>query len=170
MLKAKPPEIMDTILGFTGSEDVPVLRFVCSLWNDLLKSRRAAIPIREEFCSGRAALGRLSVLKWARAKGCPWEERTCSSAARGGHLPLLQWARDNGCPWDQFTCAKAAANGNLATFQWAVSKSCPCDLLATASAASGGCLELLKWAVDIVGCPWYIDICASAAVFGGHLL
>jgi hypothetical protein len=75
-----------------------------------------------------ASYGRLSVLRWARAKGCPWDAPVCELAAKGGHLKVLQWLRAEGCPWDMWTIHEAAGGGHLEVLQWLRAEGCPWDV------------------------------------------
>jgi hypothetical protein len=76
-------------------------------------------------CNYAAEGGCLSLLKWARARGCHWNGWTCAKAAKNRHLAVLHWARFQGCPWDEDTCAGAAENGHLAVLKWARGMNCP---------------------------------------------
>ena len=92
-------------------------------------------------CEYAAGCGYLSVLKWARAKGCPWNIWTCPKAAENGHLAVLQWARAQGCPLNSWTCAYAAMNGHFAVLQWARAQGCRWDKNKCARAAK----DAMEW-------------------------
>lgn len=67
-----------------------------------------------------ASLGYLSLVQWARAKGCPWNEESCSNTSLNGHLEVLKWLRENGCLWNAYTCSNAAENGHLEVLRMGV--------------------------------------------------
>jgi hypothetical protein len=101
---------------------------------------------RDLLCGYAAEIGSLSLLQWAREKGCCWNEWVCESAAYGGHLAVLEWARQNGCPWDKDTCMKACANGHLVVLQWARAHGCRWDWSHCLTAAKyGGHKPVVKW-------------------------
>ncbi|MCE5318166.1 MAG: ankyrin repeat domain-containing protein [Parachlamydia sp.] len=72
------------------------------------------------FCKLAAAVGRLDLLQWAKAKGFAFDNEVCAAAAAGGHIPVLAWLRQVGCPWDDQTCIAAIHNGHFELLQWAV--------------------------------------------------
>src|SRR5262245_66630356 len=86
-MDALPHEITSLILIFVDDESVPPCRFVCSLWNDLLRHR--PVLRGEELLKRLTLVGRLSVLQWAVRHCSPIPPRNttiCENAAKGGHL------------------------------------------------------------------------------------
>ena len=58
------------------------------------------LDIQEWLYINAAALGSITLLKWARKNDCVMTARACQAAASNGHLHALRWLRENGCPWD----------------------------------------------------------------------
>ncbi|CAB1118393.1 unnamed protein product [Ectocarpus sp. CCAP 1310/34] len=121
--------------ALTADTSVPQLSlsFECGL------RRTAAV------CETVAGLGRLDLLRRARAMGCQWNENTCYVAAKAGHLHVLVWARQNGCRWGRNTAMGAART--------------------SVEAAEGGHVHVLQWLRDN-GCALGPSTCAGAARFG----
>ncbi|CAN0414651.1 unnamed protein product, partial [Ectocarpus sp. 8 AP-2014] len=78
-------------------------------------------------CTAIASVGRLDLLRAARALGFRWDKMTCWKAAEGGHLDVLRYARVNGCGWNVLTCAGAAKGGHLEVLAWARQNGCGWD-------------------------------------------
>ena len=76
-----------------------------------------------------AALGSITLLKWARKNDCVMTALACHVAAGNGHLHALRWLRENGCPWDHWTLVTAANRRrnpkDLACLRYAVENKCP---------------------------------------------
>ena len=89
-------------------------------WPTLTGDERASTAV----CRAIAAVGKVEVLRWARANGCDWGSGTCAAAAGGGHLEVLQWARANGCDWDSEVISSADGSGHTAVAEWARANGC----------------------------------------------
>lgn len=130
----------------------------------------AGMTMDDKVCAGAAKGGHLSILQWARGKGCPWSLSVAKHAASEGHLEVLQWARHHGgCEWDEGTCSAAAAGGHLEVLQWLRSQDPPCPWNGDvpAETAEEGYLHIVRWALTH-GCPVDERTCAYAAR-SGHL-
>ena len=157
-----PPGVVTRTRGSDAAASVARAEMVLGV---LKKPARA--KFKSDLCRYSAQSGDLSVLQWARAKGCRWNGKTCSEAAWDGHLEMLKWARAHECPWDAKTCANAALNGHLEVLQWARAQGCPWNKATCTIAAKNGHLATLQWA-RAQGCPWYNRTCHGAAG-GRHL-
>jgi len=195
-----PPEIIEAIL-FCCAEDVvsiTVCRFVCTLWWDILRplpslqeymKRMEAQHCRQRvdelkthviypsitFASVVAERGWLSVLSWARDKGCDWNETTCASAARGGHSEILQWLRQRECPWNILTSLYAAWSGNTEMLRWVIEQGCVWERGVQVPNQNAICVSARKGDLDAViflaGLSTHLpsEIPAAAAAEGGQL-
>ena len=123
-----PNEMIFYILQFLDKLDRTILLFVCRQFN-IYTLNHFDIVSKKIICREFAALGKLSLLKWARDNSCPWDELTCSAATEygNGHFEVLKWAHDNGCPWDENTCCGAAMGNHLEILKWAHESGCPWD-------------------------------------------
>ena len=87
------------------------------------------LDIQEWLYINAAALGSITLLKWARKNDCVMRAYACHMAARNGHLHALQWLRENGCPWDHQTIEAAAKHRSnpkhLGCLWYAVENKCP---------------------------------------------
>ena len=87
------------------------------------------IRVQEWLYHNAAALGSITLLKWARKNDCVMTARACQLAARNGHLHALRWLRENGCPWDCRTIGAAAKHRSspkhLGCLRYAVENKCP---------------------------------------------
>jgi len=125
-----PPEVLSMILEMASKSSKQLMSivgsFVCSLWRQiLLPHRPRGGRYRDyKFTTLLAKQGWLSLLQWARQKGCKWDAATCSAAAGAGHLEILKWARANGCIWNTDTCSAAAGAGHLDVLKWAREAGC----------------------------------------------
>ena len=121
---------------------------------DLLRTARAlGYPSNALTCVKAAKYGHLECLKYAHEQGCPWDKKTCCSAAGQGQLECLKYLHERGCPWDEVTCYFAAKYGHLECLKYAHEHGCPWDDWTCEGAARYGHLECLKYAHER-GCPW----------------
>ena len=112
------------------------------------------LDIQEWLYDNAAALGSITLLKWAQKNGCVMRAHACQAAASNGHLHALRWLRENGCPWDEDVCSYAA-RGSFETLQWLWNEGLVNigNEETCAQAARGGCLETLQWCRE-KGFPW----------------
>ena len=94
-----------------------------------LVDRSVTLKVQEWLYINAAALGSITLLKWARKNDCVMTARACQWAAIKGHLHALRWLRENGCPWDHWTLVTAACRmsnpKHLDCLQYAVENKCP---------------------------------------------
>jgi hypothetical protein len=65
--------------------------------------------VSSDVCTAVAAIGRLDLLQWLRARPAtgafgggpvPWDVETTNRAGEYGHRAVWTWAVNNGCAWD----------------------------------------------------------------------
>ena len=90
------------------------------------------IRVQEWLYHNAAALGSITLLKWARKNGCViMNAFACQMAASNGHLHALRWLRENGCPWDHQTLEAAnprddwSYTKHFGCLRYAVENKCP---------------------------------------------
>jgi hypothetical protein len=87
------------------------------------------LDIQEWLYDNAAALGSITLLKWAQKNGCVMRAHACQAAASNGHLQALRWLRENGCPWNFWTLEAAAKQRSnpkhLGCLRYAVENKCP---------------------------------------------
>ena len=87
------------------------------------------LDIQEWLYDNAAALGSITLLKWAQKNGCVMRAHACQAAASNGHFHALRWLRENGCPWNFRTLEAAAKQRSnpkhLGCLRYAVENNCP---------------------------------------------
>lgn len=125
--------------------------------SQLILSFECGLGRTSELCRTVAKLGRLDLLRCARALGCPLNcPKICAAAAFGGHLEVLKWLRASGCPWNEWTISQAARGGHMDVLRYARSNGCSWDEWMLWGTAEGENMEVVEWAKD-EGYLWKID-------------
>lgn len=106
-------------------------------------------------CTTAIEIGRLDLLRCAKANNCPWQGNMCDLAAEAGDLELLQWARTRNYPWGPQTCAALASGGHLKALRWCRENGCPWDKN-TLEEAEYDHDDVVEWALAN-GCPDWTD-------------
>ena len=94
-----------------------------------LLNRSVTWKVQRWLYPNAAALGSITLLKWARKNDCVMTALACHVAAGNGHLHALRWLRENGCPWNFRTLEAAAKQRSnpkhLGCLRYAVENNCP---------------------------------------------
>ena len=150
---------------------------VCKEWRKA--QLEVGAPLRSRVTSDVILPGRVTLARWALAKGCPREgsRQTAFGVSRGtmahvaaeqGHVELVKWMiEERGFRMDLELMRYAALGGNLELVKWLRGKGCNWDTKTCRFATRRGQLEVLQW-LRANGCPWDADTCITAARYG-HL-
>lgn len=144
-----PNEIQTYILSFLNPEEKIICRFVCKLWDIILRSSN-----KSNLCEYSAKYNYLNILQWAIQKGYPITKKVYYYAAKNGNLEMLKWLRSKQYPWNFEVCRGAVRHHNFDIIKWARSEQYPWNHDACKSAEKSGNLEMLKWIIK-EGCVYY---------------
>lgn len=168
-------DVITHVSGFVDDKDFLFFALVCKTWKNVWGQRptntKAVTPTTSvsqlsysfgcglrpttTVCAAAIEIGRLDLLRCARANQCPWQGDLCELAAEAGDLDLLQWSRTRGYPWGPKTCALLARGGHLKALQWCRKNGCSWDKT-TFDEAEKERDDLVEWAVAN-GCPDWSD-------------